>query len=85
LQAESSKADCEKRGQLVADLSYSIDTLRTELTRIKQTMFAQIGKHINFDAPTNLQNGSRQINCEEHLHNEVIIQLSEIRALISLA
>ena len=85
MQAESSKADCEKRGQLVADLSYSIDTLRTELTRIKQTMFAQIGKHINFDAPTNLQNGSRQINCEEHLHNEVIIQLSEIRALISLA
>ena len=40
----------EQRGQLVADLNYNIDMLRTELTRIKQTMFAQIGKHINFDA-----------------------------------
>ena len=52
--------------------------------RVKQTLFAQIGKHINFDAPTNLQNNVRSIAREEDLHSEVIIQLSEIRALVSL-
>ena len=43
----------EQRGQIVADLSYSIDSLRTELMRVKQTLFAQIGKHINLDVPPN--------------------------------
>lgn len=30
-----SSVDCDQRGQLVADLSYSIDQLRSELTKIK--------------------------------------------------
>ena len=36
----ASQVDSEQRGQLLADLSYSIDSLRAELTRIKQNMFA---------------------------------------------
>lgn len=48
-------------------------------------MFVQIGKHINFDAPSNIIDQNRQIAREEDLHSEIIIQLSEIRALISLA
>ena len=28
----------------------SIDSLRAELTKVKQTLFAQIGKHINIEA-----------------------------------
>ena len=55
------------------------------MTKIKQSMFAQIGKHINFDAQSHMQTQSRMITNEEDLHNEVIIQLSEIRALTSLA
>ena len=48
-------------------------------------MFVQIGKHINFDAPSNVIDQNRQIAREEDLHSEIIIQLSEIRALVSLA
>lgn len=48
-------------------------------------MFAQIGKHINFDVITHMQNQSRMIQTEEDLHSEVVIQLAEIRALNSLA
>lgn len=63
----------EQRGQIVADLSYSIDSLRTELMRVKQTLFAQIGKHINLDVPPNPQANVRSIAREEDLHSEVII------------
>ena len=41
--------DCEQRSQLIADLGFNVDLLRQELTRIKQSIFAQIGRHINFD------------------------------------
>ena len=36
--------DGEQRRQLVSDLSYLVDQLRSELTRIKQGFFVQIGK-----------------------------------------
>ena len=55
------------------ELGNSIDQLRTELTRVKQTMFAQIGKHINFDAQTRMQGASRSIQTEEDLLSEVVI------------
>ena len=55
------------------DLTYSVSGLRTELNRVKQNMFVQIGKHINFDAPANLIDQNRQIAREEHLHSEIII------------
>ena len=47
--ANFGQVDGDQRGKLVADLGYSIDQLRTELTKVKQSMFAQIGKYINFD------------------------------------
>lgn len=75
----------EQRGQLVMDLSYAIDQLRAELTRIKQSMFAQIGKHINFEGTPHIAQVQRMISTEEDLHSEVIIQLSEIRALLGLS
>lgn len=55
------------------DLTYSVDLLRGELTRAKQTMFTQIGKFINFDVDPQVQSQSRIIQTEEDLHNEVII------------
>ena len=48
-------------------------------------MFAQIGKHINFEATPHIAQVQRMISTEEDLHSEVIIQLSEIRALLGLS
>ena len=77
--------DGTERRQLITDLSYLVDQLRAELTKVKQGFFVQIGQAQQFEPLKQYQASNAQIHSEEALQSEILIQLAEIRALIALA
>ena len=76
--------DGEQRRQLVSDMSFLVDQLRSELIRVKQGFFAQIGKQIHFEPQKQYQPANGHIMTEDGLESEILIQLAEMRSLIAI-
>ena len=65
------------------ELSVLIDELRNEMMKIKGNLFSQISKKLNFENKKQYQPNLNQLQNEQSLKNEILIQVSEIRALLT--
>ena len=65
------------------ELSVLIDELRNEMMKIKGNLFSQISKKLNFENKKQYQPNLNQLQNEQSLKNEILIQVSEIRGLLT--